>query len=336
MKALKWIAIVIVILLAAVTLAGFILPKETRLSVSEEISLPPDKVFHFVAAFVDRTAWDPWIKADTAVKCVFDIVPGYVGSKYNWEGPVVGKGHMMVDSVASGTFIRNQVSLMPGKYIPEEWQFTPSEKGTSLTWTIIMRSGSPYGRLANVMMKGIILKTMESGKTDLRNYLEANGVTLSTLTEIGIEEYPAVEALTLTAVMQMDEMPAWFGQSLARIMAALQEQNIQPQGSPFALYTGYDGSTGRFTMTAGIPVSAGGKTRGDIKLVKYDAFIALKGLHTGPYDELMISYRTLESYAGENGIELEGAAWEFYLSDPAEVTDPTQLLTLVAMPLKTR
>lgn len=124
----------------------------------------------------------PWIKADTAVKCTFDIVPGYVGSKYNWDGPVVGKGTMLVDSVVFGSYILNQVSLMPGKFIPEEWVFTPSENGTSVKWTITMSSGSPFGRLANKAFSGIIRKTMDSGREALKTYLEANGVQLSSIT----------------------------------------------------------------------------------------------------------------------------------------------------------
>lgn len=336
MKVLKWIFIVILALLAIVTVIGFAMPKDTKVTVNEEINLPPAKVFHFVAGFVDRTAWDPWIKADTAVKCTFDIVPGYTGSKYNWDGPVVGKGMMQVDSVVFGSYILNKVSLMPGKFIPEEWVFFPSGNGTSFTWTITMSSGSPFGRLANKAFSGIILKTMNGGKAELKSYLETHGVQLSKLTETGIEEYPATEALTLTATMTMAEMPAWFGQALGRVMAEQQAQNLQPQGMPFARYAGYDAATGNFTMTAGIPVSAGGKSAGDIKLVKYGSFVALKGMHAGPYDELTVSYQALEKYASDNGIELEGVAWEYYLSDPAEVTDPTLLQTLIAMPLKTK
>lgn len=336
MKVLKWIFIVILALLAILIIIGFAMPKETKVTTTEEIALPPAKVFHFVAGFVDRTAWDPWIRADSAVKCTFDIVPGYLGSKYNWDGPVVGKGSMLVDSVVFGSFIRNQVSLMPGKFIPEEWEFTPSGNGTTMKWTITMSSGSPFGRLANSLMKGIIQKTMDSGKADLKSYLEANGVKLSKLTEIGIEEYPATQALTITSVIAMEEIPAWFGQNLAAVMTVTQAQNLQPQGMPFARYTGYDGSTGKFTITAGIPVSSGGKSEGNVKLIKYTSFLALKGLHNGPYDELSASYQALEKYAGETGIELEGVVWEYYLSDPAEAADPTQLLTLIAMPLKTK
>ncbi len=336
MKVLKWIFIVLIALLAILIIIGFAMPKEVKVTTTEEIKLSPAKVFHFVAGFVDRTAWDPWIKADTAAKVTFDIVPGYTGSKYNWEGPAVGKGLMIVDSVVPGSYIRNSVSLMPGKFIPEVWKFSPTATGTSLEWTITMTSGSPFGRLANQAFRGIIQKTMDSGKADLKNYLETHGVKLSKLTEIGIEEYPAVEALTVTAGVSMAGVAAWFGQSMGMLMAEQQAQNLQPQGMPFARYEGFDPATGQFTMTAGVPVSAGGKTNGGIKLAKYGSFVALKGLHNGPYDELSVSYGALEKYAKDNGMELSGVVWEYYLSDPAEATDPTQLLTLIAMELKTK
>lgn len=336
MKVLKWIFIVLIALLAILIIIGFASPKEVKVTTTEEINLPPAKVFHFVAGFVDRTAWDPWIKSDTAAKVTFDIVPGYVGSKYNWEGPVVGKGLMIVDSVAPGSYILNSVSLMPGKFIPEEWKFTPSGNGTSMEWTITMTSGSPFGRLANMAFRGIIQKTMDSGKADLRTWLETHGVQISKLTETGIEEYPASEALTVSAVLTMAEIPAWFGQSMGSIMAVQQAQNLQPQGMPFARYENFDPESGSFTMIAGVPVSAGGKSVGDVKLVKYGKYTALKGLHNGPYDELSLSYGALQKYAAENGLELSGVVWEYYLSDPAEVTDPTQLLTLIAMELKTK
>jgi effector-binding domain-containing protein len=119
-------------------------------------------------------------------------------------------------------------------------------------------------------------------------------------------------------------------------MAEQQAQNLQPQGMPFARYEDFDPVTGKFTIIAGVPVSAGGKTNGDIRLVKYGTFDALKGLHNGPYDELSVSYEALQNYAADNGLELNGVVWEYYLSDPAEATDPTQLLTLIAMELKTK
>jgi len=334
MKALKWILIVILLLLVLIVGIGYIMPREVKVTTTEEINVPPAKVFHFVAGFVDRTAWDPWIRDDTAAQTTFDIKSGYVGSKYEWEGPKVGQGVMEVDSIVPGSYLLNSVTFSQGMTIPEEWTFTPTDKGTSLTWTITMSSGSPVGRLMNSIFKSMIQKTIDSGKTDLKNYLETHDVTMSKLSEIAIEEFSAGEALACSGEVTMEEMSRIFGESMGKVMGAMQAQKLQPQGMPFAFYSQYDTVTGKMKITAGIPVSAGGKTAGDVFVFKYEAFNALKGLHTGPYDELMRSYEALEKYAQENNIALSNEAWEFYLNDPGETTDPTQLLTLIAMPVK--
>lgn len=334
MKALKWILIVVLLLLVLIVGIGYIMPKEVTVTTSEEINVPPQKVFHFVAGFVDRTAWDPWIKDDTAAQTTFDIKSGYVGSKYNWEGPKVGTGMMVVDSVVPGSYLLNSVSFAKGMTIPEVWTFAPADKGTSLTWTITMSSGSPVGRLMNSIFKGMIQKTIDGGKVVLKNYLETHEVIMSQLDEIAVEEFSAIEALTCSREVTMAEMPAMFGESLGKVMAALQAQNLQPQGMPFALYSGYDAATGKMKMTVGMPVSAGGKTAGEVVSAKYKAFTALKGLHSGPYDELMRSYEALEKYAKDNNMAMTSEAWEFYLNDPGVIKDPTQLQTLIAMPVK--
>jgi hypothetical protein len=100
-----------------------------------------------------------------------------------------------------------------------------------------MTSGSPFGRLANKAFRGIIQKTMDSGKEDLKTYLETHGVQLSKLTEIGIEEYPAVEALTVSAVSAMAEVAAWFGQSMGQTLILNSRlRTFSRREMPFARY----------------------------------------------------------------------------------------------------
>jgi len=178
MKILKWILIVVVILVVLFAAVGYMLPREVVVATSEEIKQPPEKVFHFVAGFIDRTAWDPWIKSDKATKCTFDVKSGYTGSKYMWEGPKIGTGIMEVDSVVIGSYILNSVSFMKGTTIPEEWTFTPAGDGTRMTWTITMASDSPLERMMNTMFRGMIQKTIDSGKSDLKNYLETHEVLM--------------------------------------------------------------------------------------------------------------------------------------------------------------
>jgi hypothetical protein len=47
-----------------------------------------------------------------------------------------------------------------------------------MTWTITMVSDSPLERLMNTMFRGMIQKTIDSGRADLRDYLETHEVIL--------------------------------------------------------------------------------------------------------------------------------------------------------------
>lgn len=334
MKVLKWILIVIVALVVLVVAVGYMLPREVVVTTSEKINQPPMKVFHFVAGFVDRTAWDPWIKSDTATKCTFDLKSGYTGSKYMWEGPKIGKGSMVVDSVAPGSFILNSVSFMKGSSIPEEWTFAPSDEGTSLTWTIKMISDSPLERIMNHMFKGMIQKTIDNGKADLKSYLETHDVKMSGVSEIAVADMPAIEAFTCSGSGNIEQTASMLAEYYGKIYMTIKDQNLQPQGMPFALYTNFDPATGSCTMTAGVPVSSGGRSAKDVKLMKFPAFTAVKALHSGPYEEMLDSYQAIRKYASENNLDLTGDSWEFYLNDPAEMQFPTMLLTTIALPVK--
>ncbi|HUW93384.1 MAG TPA: GyrI-like domain-containing protein [Bacteroidales bacterium] len=334
MKILKWILIAVVIVVVLVAAVGYMLPREVVVITAEEINQPPQKVFHFVAGFVDRTTWDPWIKSDTATKCTFDIKSGYTGSKYMWEGPKIGTGTLVVDSVVFGSYILNSVSFRKGSTIPEEWTFTPSEIGTHLTWTIKMVSDSPLERLMNFMFKGMIQKTIDSGKVDLKNYLETHQVSMSSTSDIAVDEFPSIVALVYTGSGSIEQFASMLGEYYDKIIKTIEEQKLYPQGIPFAIYTNFDQATGSADVTAGMPVSAGAKNSGEVRVAKIPAFTAVMAIHTGPYEELMATYEAIQKYAADNSITLRGDAWEFYINDPAEVKDPTQLLTTVAMPVK--
>jgi effector-binding domain-containing protein len=218
--------------------------------------------------------------------------------------------------------------------IPEVWTFTPTASGTSLTWTITMSSGSPVGRLMNAMFKEMIQKTIDSGKVALKNYLETHEVSMSTISEIAVEEFPAIEALVVSGTGAIEQISSMIGDYFGKVYKAIYAQKLQPQGMPFALYEGFDPATRICKMTAGTPVSSGGKSAGDVKAVKYPAFTAVKGIHNGPYEEMMSSYMALMKFAEANGLALTGDTWEFYLNDPGEAKDPTLIRTLIAMPVK--
>ena len=82
MKILKWILIVLAIIIAAALIIAIFLPEKVQVSSSTEINQPPEKVFHLLASFTERQAWDPWLSDDTTTEVIISAKEGYIGSTY--------------------------------------------------------------------------------------------------------------------------------------------------------------------------------------------------------------------------------------------------------------
>jgi effector-binding domain-containing protein len=334
MKALKWILIVLVLLIVLTVAIGYMLPREIVVTTSEKINLRPQKVFHFIAAFIDRSAWDPWTKADTAAECTFDLQDGYIGSQYTWDSKKAWYGTEVVDSVVPGSLILTRLSFNRGPEMPEEWTFTRDEGGTDLTWTIKTATEGPVGRIANTILKKTLQKKMESAKINLKNYLETHEVQLSSTTDLGVDDFAAFEALVCNGSGTIEQSARILGEYFGKVMSAIEAQGLKTQGMPFALYTNFDSATGRCDIAAGFPVSFGGKSSGEVMAVKYPSFQAVKAINTGPYWDITETYKALQAFADTNNLSLTGDSWEYYFNSPNEVKDPTKLQTLVVMPIK--
>jgi DNA-binding transcriptional MerR regulator len=71
--------------------------------------------------------------------------------------------------------------------------------------------------------------------------------------------------------------------------------------------------------------------RAEIAHLPGAAFATLE--HVGPYETLALAHHALFAWVQERGHEVEGAVWEFYRNDPADVA-PEALVTEVALPLR--
>jgi effector-binding domain-containing protein len=71
--------------------------------------------------------------------------------------------------------------------------------------------------------------------------------------------------------------------------------------------------------------------RAEIAHLPGGAFATLE--HVGPYETLALAHHALFAWVQERGHEVEGAVWEFYRNDPADVA-PEALVTEVALPLR--
>jgi effector-binding domain-containing protein len=173
-----------------------------------------------------------------------------------------------------------------------------------------------------------------NGQQNLKVYLESNPPFLSTFGEIQRGKMAAMFTLVIPGKGTMKEMSAQMSDLYGKLMAEMGVQGLQITGAPFCQYRSFDQLSGVSEYLAGIHVYGKGKDAGDIKAVNYPGIDVIQAIHTGPYNELQLSYGKLMEYIAINQLKITGETFEFYFTDPSNESDVTKWQTLIAFPLR--
>jgi len=136
---------------------------------------------------------------------------------------------------------------------------------------------------------------------------------IHTITLLDFTEQPI---LTLREIHAVGDLPAFFGKAYSSIMEYLGEIGQYPSGMPFATY--YNLDMQNMDVEAGFPVSTQLPGRGEIKASHIPAGKYVRTIYEGPYDSMEPVYKALSDWAKQNGHELPGITYEYYLNDPSE------------------
>ncbi len=335
MKVLNWILIVIAAIIAAALITAIFLPKEVTVSSSTEINKPLPQVFHSMAMFTERQDWDPWISEDTTTKVTINAKEGYVGSTYEWEGESVGTGKMEVASVEYPNQITSYLWFgnQPDTSVIT-WKLNGEGNSTDITWEFLADAPYPVGRLFMNLMKGGLKRDFEKGLGQLKEYLEGKDTHLSTLSEITETQIAEKVAMVCKTSGPMNEIIIQMENMFNGAMKAIEEQNLQITGSPFAYYTDYNPEDETTTMYCGLPVGEAGQPTEKVAAVTFPASNAIMAVHTGPYEEFERSYNKMMEYVEKNGIPVNWNAMEVYVNDPMKVKFPTLYKTEIYFEVK--
>jgi effector-binding domain-containing protein len=156
----------------------------------------------------------------------------------------------------------------------------------------------------------------------------------STLGEITVEKQEAMTALVADGAGTMETIGQQLGELYGLLFMEVGSQQLEVAGPPFVHYLDFDEATGHSNYKAGMPVAAAGKDAGKVKVVEYPEMKVVRAMHTGAYEEFVISYGKMDEYIKSNKLEVTGQAFEFYLTDPGSEPDNSKWQTLICFPLK--
>lgn len=149
--------------------------------------------------------------------------------------------------------------------------------------------------------------------------------------DITIQTLPEVTFLHQATRCAPEEIAGTLGSLFGTVHKWAAERGIELLGPPTTLYT--EMGSERITLAAGVAVPSGTNGDGEVLVTVLPAGRAAVTMHVGPYDRLGETHAAVEAFLKEEGLELDGAAREVYITDPGEVEDPEEWQTEVIWPV---
>lgn len=173
MKILKYLLMGLGGLIVLVLIIAAFMPSEYAIQRSIQINVPDSTVYMFTADHNNRRSWDPWLETEPSATTKVSGTPGQPGYSWHWEGVKIGKGVMKTVALQPFSMIRSEIyfgeSQEPGKV---NWEFSPAENGTLVTWGIHGSLGYPLERLMGPFMDSLLGDSFERGLSKLKSVLE--------------------------------------------------------------------------------------------------------------------------------------------------------------------
>jgi DNA-binding transcriptional MerR regulator len=150
--------------------------------------------------------------------------------------------------------------------------------------------------------------------------------------EIGIQEVDETKGLVIKEHVHQDDMSEVVPKDIAEVHAYVQELGLGFHGPPICVCP-FPNQDGTLDAEIGWPVPKDVPGRGRIEPTTLPATRALVMKHIGPFTALGNSYRLMSEVMEENGLTPTGAPREIYVTNPEEVSDPSDYETLIVWPI---
>ena len=153
--------------------------------------------------------------------------------------------------------------------------------------------------------------------------------------EITIREIAAADVVGTVFTTAPEAIAERCGPVYQLLQEALTAAGSAPAGPPRLRYRDMTGD--EWTLEAAVPVTDPVALAGlpDELVLRHDGGgRAAVTRHTGPYEELGIAYREVETWIETNGLAPAGEPYDVYLNDPSEVDDPGTLETEIVWPVR--
>ncbi|WP_026607398.1 SRPBCC family protein [Methylocapsa acidiphila] len=166
-----------VVFLAALLIYAATKPDMCRVARSIQIAAPRARIFPLINDLRAMNEWNPFVKADPAIKLAYSGPASGVGAVNSFAGDSkVGAGQAeIIESVVPAKVVMTIAMERPMKCRNRvEFALTPAPEGTEVAWT--MTGAQPYfGKLMSIFINvdKMVGGAFEKGLADLKTRAEA-------------------------------------------------------------------------------------------------------------------------------------------------------------------
>ncbi|MBC8343284.1 MAG: GyrI-like domain-containing protein, partial [Bacteroidetes bacterium] len=153
---------------------------------------------------------------------------------------------------------------------------------------------------------------------------------------VEVKEFPGVKYIGIKhTVTDMMTIGTIMEQDFQVLTAFMGVNKIEMAGPPFTRYLQWS-ETGGDTIIFEVCAPVKDEVKGDDH-VYFGEIMPCKvaaTMHFGKYEEVGSAYYAIEDYIKANALEMSGAPWESYLTDPHSEADTSKWMTEVYYPVK--
>lgn len=311
----------------------------TRLR-EKEMTASKEVIFAQISDFKAWDAWSPWKEKDPTIKNEFSGEPGTVGHTTSWVGDpdLSGTGSMKIIEIEENKMIKYELKFEnPEMQSVGGIELVESENGVMVKW----RDEGDIPFLFRPMMLFMNLEDMigpdfERGLVKLDSIATIKQEELDQqVFEITEIDFPESYYYGVKAKVELEDIDsALIGGSYEALGIFTAENGAEMAGMPVNITLDWDMEAEKGEIMPAFPVVAH-TSEGNEQVTKYTipAGKALVIDYYGGYEGIGAAYEFLAKYVEENGIETT-IGMEEYITDPATVESPDEILTKVYFFLK--
>ncbi|MEL7115208.1 MAG: SRPBCC family protein [Pseudomonadota bacterium] len=165
----------VVLLVIALVVVAFFLPRNVEVSRSITIDAPAADIFPHVNSMQKTEAWSPWLDRDPNVVLTYEGPEVGVGNKLIWasEVPEVGNGTQEITASIENERVETALDFGPMGTADASFVLVADGDGTEVTWGFVTDLGmNPVARYMGLMFDGWVGGDYETGLSKLKALVE--------------------------------------------------------------------------------------------------------------------------------------------------------------------